>query len=193
METRISPWAAISILWAIWVLSWVLAAAWSDRAVKRAGARREILYNVITAIGALLLWGSYRQRHYHAAVWPVGRRTAWCMVGVAAIGFSFTWWARVHLGRLWSRWVVRKVDHHIIQSGPYALVRHPIYTGMSLAMVATAVMFGTSFAYLGAALIILGFYLKARIEEKFLREELGAEAYDLYARRVPMLVPFLRI
>ena len=95
--------------------------------------------------------------------------------------------------KVWSRWVVRKADHRIIQTGPYALVRHPIYTGISLAMLATAVMLGTAFSYLGAALFTLSFYLKARLEERFLREELGAEAYDAYARRVPMLVPFLKI
>ena len=193
MNHQISPLAAISMLWALWIVSWMVAAAWSDRAVRRAGARREILYNVVTVIGMVLLFGFYRLRHYHIAVWQVGRRTAWCMVGLAAIGFSFTWWARVHLGRLWSRWVVSKTDHRIIQSGPYALVRHPIYTGISLAMLATAVMFGTLAAYCGALLIILGFYLKARVEERFLKEELGAETYDIYARRVPMLVPFLRI
>ncbi len=70
-------------------------------------------------------------------------------------------------------------------------MRHPIYTGVSLALIATAVMFGTLFACLGAALIVLSFYMKARLEERFLRDELGAEAYDEYARRVPMLVPFV--
>jgi len=64
---------------------------------------------------------------------------------------------------------------------------------ISLAILATAVIFGTVFAYLGAVLMVLGFYIKARLEERFLREELGTEVYDAYARRIPMLVPFLRI
>lgn len=171
----------------------MLAAAWSDRAVKRASSVRQILQNIITVIGVVLLFGFYRQRYYHVAVWQIGRHTAWGMVALATIGFLLTWWARVHLGRLWSRWVVRKADHRIIQTGPYAFVRHPIYTGISLAILATAVMFGTVFAYLGGTFIILSFYIKARLEERFLREELGAEAYDAYAHRVPMLLPFLRI
>jgi len=161
--------------------------------VRRAASGKQALYNIVTVIGVALLFGSARERRDHVAAWPVGRNTAWCMVVVAAIGFSLTWWARLHLGRMWSRWVVRKADHHIVQTGPYSFVRHPIYTGIGLSALAAAVILGTVFAYLGAALMILGFYIKARVEEQFLREELGAEAYDAYARRVPMLVPFLRI
>lgn len=171
----------------------MVAAAWSDRATKRVSLIRQVPYNVVTMIGVILLFGFYRQSHHYLVLWRIGQDTAWCMVALAMVGLSFAWWARIHLGRLWSRWVVRKADHRIIQSGPYALVRHPVYTGISFAILATAVMFGTGFAYLGAALIILSFYIKARLEEEFLRKELDAEAYDAYARRVPMLVPFLRI
>lgn len=171
----------------------MVAAVWSDRAIKRAGSIKQVPYSITTMIGIALVLASYRQRLHHVAVWPIERHTAWCMVALAMIGLSFTWWARVHLGRLWSRWVVRKADHRIIQTGPYALVRHPIYTGVNLAILATAVISGTVLAYFGAALIVLSFYIKARLEERFLREELGPEAYDAYARRVPMLVPFLRV
>ena len=183
---------AVSFLWVVWVVSWMVAATWSDRTLKRAGSIRQAPYNIITVIGVVLLFGFYRQRHSDATIWHVGRSTAWSMVGVATIGLAFAWWARIHLGRLWSRWVVRKADHSIIQTGPYAFVRHPIYTGISLALLAMAVIFETAFAYAGAVLIILSFYIKARLEERFLREELGAEAYDAYAKRVPMLVPFVR-
>lgn len=69
--------------------------------------------------------------------------------------------------------------------------RPPIYTGLTLAAAGTAVMRGTAASWLGAAMMTLGWYVKGRLEERFLRQELGAEAYDAYARRVPMLVPFL--
>ena len=77
----------------------------------------------------------------------------------------------------------------MIDTGPYALVRHPIYTGIILAIAATALQNGTAAGFLGAGLIIAGFYSKARLEERFLREQLGEENYGAYARRVPMLVP----
>ena len=106
-------------------------------------------------------------------------------------GISFTWWARIHLGRFWSNAITRKEGHRVIDTGPYGLVRHPIYTGLIAAILATGVGVGTVTAMLGAVLISLGMSLKARMEEGFLTKELGADAYGRYCRRVPMLVPLL--
>ncbi len=112
------------------------------------------------------------------------------MVLLCAAGFGFAWWARIHLGQLWSAFVTRKADHRIVDTGPYGIVRHPIYTGIILAAIALAIVKGTLIAIGGALLAAFGFWVKARLEEGFLREQLGAEAYDAYRRRVPMLVPF---
>jgi protein-S-isoprenylcysteine O-methyltransferase Ste14 len=87
--------------------------------------------------------------------------------------------------------VTRKEHHHVVDSGPYAIVRHPIYTGLLLAIIATVLVRATIITLTGSALIAAGIYVKARVEEEFLRQQLG-ESYDAYARRVPMLVPFLR-
>jgi protein-S-isoprenylcysteine O-methyltransferase Ste14 len=70
-------------------------------------------------------------------------------------------------------------------------VRHPIYTGLIIALLATAASEATPVAALGAVLIALGLWLKARTEERFLLTELGPDAYESYRRRVPMLVPFV--
>jgi protein-S-isoprenylcysteine O-methyltransferase Ste14 len=110
-------------------------------------------------------------------------------VAVVLAGLLFTWWARVHLGRLWSSSVTRKADHHVVDTGPYGIVRHPIYTGIILASLATAGMRGTALAWLGAGVMTTGWVIKARLEEEFLRDQLGTETYGEYARRVPMLVP----
>ena len=112
-------------------------------------------------------------------------------MALIAAGIAFAWWARIHLGRLWSAQITRKADHHIVDTGPYGLTRHPIYTGMLIAVLATMAAKGTLLGIAGALLIAASFYVKARLEERFLREELGAEAYDGYSRRVPMLVPFV--
>jgi protein-S-isoprenylcysteine O-methyltransferase Ste14 len=69
-------------------------------------------------------------------------------------------------------------------------VRHPIYTGIILAALATAAQLGTALAVAGAVVLWVGFWIKARLEERFLRDELGEGAYDAYRQRVPMLVPF---
>jgi len=125
-------------------------------------------------------------------LWQSPISFSWLTAAIVCLGLLFTWWARIHLGRLWSSSVGRKADHRVVDTGPYAIVRHPIYTGISVASFATAAMRGTALAWLGAGVMTLGWYVKARMEEEFLREELGAEAYGAYAQRVPMLVPLLR-
>ncbi|MGN6152399.1 MAG: methyltransferase family protein [Lysobacteraceae bacterium] len=72
-------------------------------------------------------------------------------------------------------------------------MRHPIYTGLLLAVFATMVAKGTVYGVAGAALVALGLWMKARLEEGWLSAELGADACAAYRRRVPMLVPFLRL
>jgi protein-S-isoprenylcysteine O-methyltransferase Ste14 len=86
--------------------------------------------------------------------------------------------------------VTHKAGHHVIDRGPYAIVRHPIYTGLIVAIAATVCIRASAQTVTGAVLMTIGVYIKARLEEQFLRAELGADAYDAYARRVPMLVPF---
>lgn len=87
---------------------------------------------------------------------------------------------------------MKKAGHHVVDTGPYRLVRHPIYSGLIFAAFATAIEKRTSFGMLTVAIVILAFYIKARREEHFLRTELGENAYDNYARKTAMLVPFVR-
>ena len=194
------PDEAIYVPWVIWALSWFLAAAWADRTVKRPAIGSQTLYRVIEFSGfGLLLFYVVRRPPYGQApfggaqLWTLPDAAKWAMVGVATLGFLFCWWARIHLGRLWSGSVTRKEGHHVVDTGPYAIVRHPIYTGVITAALATMAVRGTAAAVLGAALIFIGYVVKGRLEETFLRAELGAEAYDAYARRTAMLVPFLKL
>jgi len=189
----VDPDISMRIVWFVWWISWLAAAAWSDRAVKRPPRRSQIIYRVLAAVGAILLFGLYHHDiSAELVLWRTPVPAAWGMIAAACAGLLFTWWARVHLGRLWSSSVGRKADHRVVDTGPYGIVRHPIYTGITLASLATAAMRGTAAAWLGAAVMTLGWYVKARMEEEFLRDELGAEAYGAYARRVPMLVPLAR-
>jgi protein-S-isoprenylcysteine O-methyltransferase Ste14 len=144
---------------------------------------------------ARVIWVGWVVSWLAAAAWsgetvrrPDG--AAWPFVAVTGGGVVLAWWARVHIGRLWSSTITRKAEHHVVDTGPYALVRRPIYSGLTLSAVATALLMGTPTACAGGAVMALGWYVKARLEARFLREQLGA-AYEAYARRVPMLVPFL--
>jgi protein-S-isoprenylcysteine O-methyltransferase Ste14 len=124
-------------------------------------------------------------------LWQTGNGGTYLLAGLTLAGTLFTWWARIHLGRFWSNAITRKEGHRVIDTGPYGLVRHPIYTGLIGAMLATGVAVATVTALLGALLIAFGLWQKARMEEGFLTAELGTDAYGPYCRRVPMLVPFL--
>jgi protein-S-isoprenylcysteine O-methyltransferase Ste14 len=196
------PQAAIYLPWDVWAVTWIIAALWANRTVKRPQIGREIVYRIIALSGFVLLLGGalrWHDGHFQFAAFPgiLGTQywmaplaVNWAMVGVATFGFVFAWWARIHLGRLWSGRITRKEDHRIIDSGPYAIVRHPIYTGILTSAVATTVVMGRLHAILGTVLLVIGYWIKARLEERFLREELGPQDYDAYRRRVPMLLPF---
>ncbi|MGN6149820.1 MAG: methyltransferase family protein [Rhizomicrobium sp.] len=195
------PDTAIFIPWWIWAITWIVASIWANRTVKRPGIGREWIYRVIALAGFYFLLGGIlktQDGHLVWSRWPgvMGDAAyapipvAWAMVAVTFLGFAFAWWARIHLGRLWSGSITRKEGHHVVDTGPYAIVRHPIYTGILLSAIASAIVIAQVHAYLGALLLIVGYWLKARLEENWLREELGPRDYDAYRRRVPMLVPF---
>jgi protein-S-isoprenylcysteine O-methyltransferase Ste14 len=186
-----SPHQATFVLFALWVLSWFAASWWADPAANRPAESQEWLYRALTFVGAVLVFGVI-PRSYGARfqLWDLDYTTKWVLFGVAILGLAFAWWARLHLGRLWSSSVTRKADHHVVDTGPYGIVRHPIYTGLIVTLMAIAVQDGSLVTFAGVGVMTLGFFIKARLEEKFLREQLGAEAYDSYRRRVPMLMPF---
>ncbi len=184
-----TPEDALLIVWALWAVSWVAAAFWTESTIKRPQMREEFLYRALTLLGFLSLFALYEYRgplHW----WTLPDDIQWLLVIFGALCCGFAWWARIHLGKLWSGRVTRKVGHTVIDTGPYAYVRHPIYTGIIGAGLALAAVKGTAVAGFGALLLIAGYWIKAKFEERFLREELGPEFYDAYRRKVPLLVPF---
>ena len=186
-----TPEHALIIAWALWIASWLAAALWAAPTTKRPARGEEWLYRIVTLAGAFLLFSAFRHPQYaRERLWAPGEAAGWALVAIALLGFAFTWWARIRLGRLWSSSITKKEDHHVVDTGPYAIVRHPIYTGIITAVFATAVLKGIAIGIIGAPLMTFGFWIKARLEERFLREQLGPDAYDAYRRRVPMLIPF---
>jgi protein-S-isoprenylcysteine O-methyltransferase Ste14 len=181
---------AIAALWIGFVISWLAAAAWSSSPEKRAGIAAELPYRIVLLIGGIALLVPAHHDFGPLRLWHITRMEAWICAGLVGAGFAFSWWARIHLGQLWSGRITKKADHRVVDTGPYGIVRHPIYTGILLAVFATAAAKGTVLALVAALLITLGFWMKARLEEDWLRRELGPDAYDAYRRRVPMLIPF---
>jgi protein-S-isoprenylcysteine O-methyltransferase Ste14 len=107
---------------------------------------------------------------------------------VTVAGLPFAVWAREHLGSNWSRAVTIKQCHELITTGPYAVVRHPIYTGILTGFLGLAIAISQVRAFVVFVLIFLAFWIKLRMEEEWIRSRFG-ETYATYARQTADLVP----
>jgi len=114
----------------------------------------------------------------------------WTGALITACGLSFSVWARNHLGSNWSQSVSVKKDHELITSGPYRIVRHPIYTGLLFAITGSAVAFGEWRGVLAVSMTFAILWYKLKLEEKWMGEQFG-EQYKLYSKQVAGLVPFI--
>jgi protein-S-isoprenylcysteine O-methyltransferase Ste14 len=113
----------------------------------------------------------------------------WVGVVLTLAGIAFSLWAMVTLGRHYDLVLEVHHDHELIRRGPYRRVRHPLYTGLGLHFAGVCLATGNLLLIAGTLLVTYpAFYLRARAEERLLREQFGAE-YETYAREVPMLVP----
>jgi len=110
--------------------------------------------------------------------------------GLLVPGLLIAVWARVILGRNWSNVVTVKVDHELIQAGPYRWVRHPIYTGLLLAWPVRPSRKTCASTWPFSRWAFLGFWIKLRREEDWMRGQFGP-AYDAYCARTARLIPFL--
>ena len=191
MGVIIQPNQTFQVIWIAWVVSWIAASFWSGRTAKRVTTSETWIYRIIIFAGALLIAPWTARALGESPIWQIGDYGACALVGVMLVGLALIWWARMQLGRLWSSAITRKEEHRLVETGPYALVRHPIYTGIITALLATAATQATLLALLGAVLIAIGLWVKARTEERFLLAELGPDDYESYRSRVPMLIPFV--
>ena len=112
-------------------------------------------------------------------------------IAITAAGLLFTIWARTYLGRNWSGTVTVKVGHQLIRSGPYRWVRHPIYSGLILATIGTAIVRGQVRGIVAVVLLWIGFVMKSRIEERVMAATFGPE-YEEYSRTTGAIVPRLK-
>ena len=109
---------------------------------------------------------------------------------ISALGVAFAIWARKTLGDNWSANVTLKKEHELIQSGPYKIVRHPIYTGFELCFLGAAITIGQAKGFVALLIIFIAHNLKIAMEEKLMHQQFG-ERYVLYSKRVKKLVPFI--
>ncbi len=121
---------------------------------------------------------------------PLNLLQFWTGLAITACGLLFSIWARHYLGANWSQAVTVKEDHKLVTGGPYALVRHPIYAGLLLALLGTAVVLG-QWRELVAVFIAFAVLLrKLKLEERWMLTEFGEE-YRSYSSRTTSLIRFI--
>jgi len=179
-------------LWLIFIAYWAVMAVGAKKSIRahwrtEAGLRVAIVVLILLALRLPVFRQAIRNAHAYAA----GASMLMGVVGVAlcALGIGLAIWARAYLGRNWGMPMSRKQNPELVTNGPYAYVRHPIYSGMLVAMLGSAI--GES-AFWSLPLVLFGLYFvySARKEEKLMIEQFPQQ-YPEYMSRTKMLVPFV--
>jgi protein-S-isoprenylcysteine O-methyltransferase Ste14 len=123
-------------------------------------------------------------------LWPGGLWPFWIGAAVTVAGLLFAVWARRHLGRNWSNAVTITQGHELITTGPYALIRHPIYTGILTGFLGTTIALSEVRGVIGFVLIFVVLCAKLRTEEEWMRSQFG-ETYATYVHHTAALVPYI--
>jgi protein-S-isoprenylcysteine O-methyltransferase Ste14 len=170
--------------WAAFWLYWIVAAFSAKRG--RVAWSRELRIRAVIVVLVILLVrvGAFRGHGHNTNPWLAG-------IGLVlfVLGLAFAIWARIHIGRNWGTPMTQKDDPELVTSGPYRLVRHPIYSGILAAGVGTAL--AVSWIWL-IAVILAGVYFvySALVEEQNLTEQFPVD-YPSYKRTTKMLVPYV--
>jgi protein-S-isoprenylcysteine O-methyltransferase Ste14 len=186
----------VAWLWAAFVLCWLVLALFNKKASRGTPWRATWGLRLAVIVGVLVI---VLPRHHAVAGLAASVRRSlplhtgifgqWVGVGLCVAGFGFAIWARGHLGRNWGMPMSLRQGHELVTSGPYAYVRHPIYTGIMLAMIGSALAVGLLWLLL-FAIYFAYFLVSARTEEKMMLAQFP-DTYPAYRRRTKMLIPFV--
>jgi protein-S-isoprenylcysteine O-methyltransferase Ste14 len=188
-EQHLTVWF-IDSAWSLWALIWVVLSRGVKKAVRRESVASRAGHLVPLAVAAVLLAVDWSGTWLGAPLLPRAPWMAPAGAAVTSAGLLFALWARLTIGANWSGTVTVKESHALVQTGPYALARHPIYTGLLLAFVGTAVAIDAWRGTLAFLLAAGSFLRKMQTEEAFMIDTFGA-AYVSYRARVAALVPFV--
>jgi protein-S-isoprenylcysteine O-methyltransferase Ste14 len=180
------------IPWYVLAIYWTISALRVKRTKVQEDAGGRLFHIGMMALAFFLLFS------HRLDIGPLGLRfapvSAWLRtpgIVLTFVGAAVAIWARYSLGQYWSARVTLKIDHQLIRSGPYGWVRHPLYSGLLMAMAGTALVVGEWRAALGVVMALAEFSRKAAKEEALLAGEFG-ERYEEYRRYTGFLVPRVR-
>ena len=183
----------IGVIWMIWFIYWSVAARGAKPNLRRESGNSAGTHGIPLAVAVLLI--AYPQRYldegwFFATILPRSIGAYWIGIALLVAGLGFSIWARRRLGRNWSGTVTVKQDQELVRTGPYRWVRHPIYTGILLGFIGSAVALDEWRGVAATLFVILAFLLKIRTEEQWMTETFG-EGYRRYRAEVRALIPFV--
>ena len=173
-----------AIGWGAFWIYWLVAAFFARRSRILWGRELGIRALLIVMATALIRLGAFRSHALQADPWRAGLGLV-----LFAVGLGFAIWARIHIGRNWGGPMTQKDDPELVTSGPYRLVRHPIYSGILVASDGTALALGWTWL---VAVLLAGVYFvySATVEERYLNQRFP-DTYPEYERSTKMLVPYV--
>jgi protein-S-isoprenylcysteine O-methyltransferase Ste14 len=182
-------WTAVFVApWVVFAIWWLARARGNAATARRESRGSRIGSLALFSIAVLLLVSA--DRITPARLWPPSTVLVTAMLAIEVASVAFAIWAREHLGRMWSAVVTLKEGHRLIRSGPYRLVRHPIYTGILTGLTAVALVRANPAALLALPFFAAGFARKIVLEERMLAAHFGEE-YANYRRETRALLPFV--
>ena len=175
--------------WIVFCAYWAVGALKTRRTVSHESLASRAGFILVELLGYVLLFSR------SAEIGVLGDRVVHHNLAVNVTGVAFTWigiaialWARWHLGQYWSARITLKEDHKLIRTGPYAHFRHPIYSGLILAVVGGALEINKWRCVAGVVFIVVGYWMKARKEETMLAAQFR-EAFEEHCRQTGFLIP----
>ncbi len=179
----------VGCCWALVVLVWLVSALSVKPTKERQPLFGRLFYVWLTVVAAVLLNGRIPAVRLTRTILPHSLGSAVLADVLVLAGLVIAVWARIVLGGNWSSRVTLKEGHELIQHGPYGFVRHPIYSGLLLMILGTAVLVGHVGGFTAVVICFLGFWIKLRQEEALLTKRLFG--YAEYMARTKAFVPFL--
>jgi protein-S-isoprenylcysteine O-methyltransferase Ste14 len=179
------------VVWIAFLIYWRIKAANTKSTQRLEPAASGILRLLIILVAIVLLSTTWIPLPWlYRPVWRAGFWPFWLGAAVTVSGLLFAVWAREHLGRNWSSQVSIKQDHELITTGPYAVVRHPIYTGILVGFLGLAIALSEVRGFVVFVLFFLVFWAKLSKEEQWMSSQFG-ETYAKYVDRTAALVPYV--
>lgn len=162
--------------WFIYTVVWFAAALTTRPREKSIKGRLRLPWGLI-ALAAIFLFD--RQIDHSWLALPLLPSASWLVLPGTVLmfaGMALALWARVHLGRNWGPPATMRIGHELVTSGPYTYIRHPIYWGIGVALLGTALAIGNVLVSLVAFVVMLRFWWAARAENALLVRQFGAQA-----------------